>query len=157
MTGLVGDIAAGSLTGALTVTTGDAADDNIAITTGSAATSSHRHGAGDTVTVDAAALANNTMLTLAGSAAEVVDRADRQHHRQFADRRAHRDHRGCHQQHHRHHHRLGGDLDHRRSSARDTVTVAASALARTRLLTLSGLGRRDRVTGLVWATSTPAR
>ena len=39
VTGLVGNITAGSLTGALTVTTGDAADNGIAITTGSAATS----------------------------------------------------------------------------------------------------------------------
>ena len=39
VTGLVGDIAAGSLTGALTVTTGDATDNTISITTGSAATS----------------------------------------------------------------------------------------------------------------------
>ena len=39
VTGLIGNIAAGSLTGALTVTTGDATDNGIAITTGSAATS----------------------------------------------------------------------------------------------------------------------
>ena len=58
MTGLVGNIAAGSLTGALTVTTGDAADNSsISITTGSAATSITASGAGDTVTVNAAALA----------------------------------------------------------------------------------------------------
>ena len=43
-----------------------------AITTGSAATSITANGAGDTVTVDATALAKNTALTLAGSAAEVV-------------------------------------------------------------------------------------
>ena len=52
VTGLVGNIAAGSLTGALTVTTGDAADNGIAITTGSAATSITANGASDTVTVE---------------------------------------------------------------------------------------------------------
>ena len=72
MTGLVGDIAAGSLTGALTVTTGDAVDNGIGITTGSAATSITASGASDVVTVDATALAQNTALTLVGSAADVV-------------------------------------------------------------------------------------
>ena len=72
VTGLVGDIAAGSLTGALTVTTGNAADNGISITTGSAATSITASGAGDTVTVNATALAQNTALTLTGSAAEMV-------------------------------------------------------------------------------------
>ena len=42
VTGLVGDITAGSLTGTLTVTTGNAADNGISITTGSAATSIRR-------------------------------------------------------------------------------------------------------------------
>ncbi len=72
VTGLVGDIAAGSLTGALTVTTGNAADNGIAITTGSAATSITASGASDMVTVNATALAQNTALTLVGSAAETV-------------------------------------------------------------------------------------
>ncbi|WP_424594658.1 beta strand repeat-containing protein [Bradyrhizobium sp.] len=72
VTGLVGDIAAGSLTGALTVTTGDAADNGISITTGSAATSITDAFNTDTVTVNATALAQNTALTLTGSAAEVV-------------------------------------------------------------------------------------
>jgi Ca2+-binding RTX toxin-like protein len=71
VTGLVGDIAAGSLTGALTVTTGDAADNTIAITTGSAATSISASGAGDAVTINATALTANT-LTLTGSAAAIV-------------------------------------------------------------------------------------
>ena len=44
VTGLVGDIAAGSLTGALTVTTGNAADNGIAITTGSGRPRSRRAG-----------------------------------------------------------------------------------------------------------------
>ena len=60
VTGLVGDLEAGSLTGALTVTTGDAADNGIAITTGSAATSITASGADDTVTINAAALGQNT-------------------------------------------------------------------------------------------------
>ena len=71
VSGLVGDIAAGSLTGALTVTTGDAADNGISITTGSAATSISASGAGDTVTINATALTANT-LTLTGSAAATV-------------------------------------------------------------------------------------
>ena len=51
VTGLVGDITAGSLTGALTVTTGDATDNTISITTGSAATSITDNFNTDTVTV----------------------------------------------------------------------------------------------------------
>ena len=52
VSGLIGNITASSLTGALTVTTGDATDNTIAITTGSAATSitdscQHRYGDGD--------------------------------------------------------------------------------------------------------------
>ena len=92
MTGLVGDIAAGSLTGALTVTTGDAADNGISITTGSAATSITASGASDTVTVNATALAQNTALTLTGSAAEVVTGLVGNIAAEFADRRADRDH-----------------------------------------------------------------
>ena len=72
MTGLIGNISAGSLTGALTVTTGDATDNTISITTGSAATSIAASGASDVVTVTATALAQNTALTLIGSAAETV-------------------------------------------------------------------------------------
>ena len=69
VTGLIGNITAGSLTGALTVTTGDATDNGISITTGSAATSITASGASDIVTVNATALADNLTLTLAGSAA----------------------------------------------------------------------------------------
>ena len=72
VTGLVGDIAAGSLTGTLNVTTGNATDNGISITTGSAATSISASGGSDIVTVNAALLAQNTSLTLTGSAAEVV-------------------------------------------------------------------------------------
>ena len=42
MSGLIGNINAGALTGALNVTTGDATDNTIAITTGSAATAISR-------------------------------------------------------------------------------------------------------------------
>src|SRR6266403_1600328 len=59
VTGLVGDIAAGSLTGALTVTTGDATDNTIAITTGSAAATVNDSFNTDTVTVNATALTAN--------------------------------------------------------------------------------------------------
>ena len=61
VTGLIGNITAGSLTGALTVTTGDATDNSISITTGSAATSITASGASDVVTVTATALAQNTV------------------------------------------------------------------------------------------------
>ena len=54
------------------MTTGDATDNGIAITTGSAATSITDNFSSDTVTVNATALAQNTALTLAGSAAETV-------------------------------------------------------------------------------------
>ena len=70
--GLKGDLDAGALTGTLTVTTGDAPDNAIAITTGSAATSITANGTGDTVTVTATALTDNTQLTLVGSAAVIV-------------------------------------------------------------------------------------
>ena len=54
------------------MTTGDATDNGISITTGSAATSITDNFGTDTVTVTATALAQNTTLTLAGSAAESV-------------------------------------------------------------------------------------
>ena len=60
MTGLAGDLDASGLTGALTVTTGDATDNTISITTGSAATSITDSFNTDTVTVTATALAQNT-------------------------------------------------------------------------------------------------
>ena len=72
VSGLIGNITASALTGALSVTTGDATDNTIAITTGSAATSITDNFNTDTVTVTATALAQNTALTLMGSAAEVV-------------------------------------------------------------------------------------
>ena len=95
VTGLVGNIAAGSLTGALTVTTGNAADNGIAITTGSGATSITASGASDVVTVNATALAENTALTLVGSAAETVTGLVGNISRRFAHRRADRDDGGC--------------------------------------------------------------
>jgi Ca2+-binding RTX toxin-like protein len=71
--GLVGDIDASALTGMLTVTTGDAPGGSIAISTGSGATSITANGTGDVVTVAATALADNTQLTLTGSAAVTVN------------------------------------------------------------------------------------
>jgi Ca2+-binding RTX toxin-like protein len=72
VTGLIGDIAAGSLTGTLNVATGDATDNTISITTGSAATSITDAFASDTVTVNATALADNTALILSGAAGFTV-------------------------------------------------------------------------------------
>jgi Ca2+-binding RTX toxin-like protein len=72
VTGLVGDLDASALTGTLTVTAGDAGDNAITITTGSASTQITANGAGDTITVDAAALADDINVTLTGSAAFVV-------------------------------------------------------------------------------------
>ena len=71
--GLVGNLDASALTGTLTVTTGDAPDNAIAITTGSGVTAITANGAGDTVTVTATALADNAQLTLIGSAHFVVN------------------------------------------------------------------------------------
>jgi len=52
VTALVGDVAAGTLTGILAVITGDnTVDDGIAITTGSGAAFIAASGAGDTITV----------------------------------------------------------------------------------------------------------
>ena len=84
--GLIGNITAGSLSGALTVTTGDATDNTISITTGSAATSITDSFNTDTVTVNATALAQNTALTLLGSAARGGDRAGRGYRGWFSDR-----------------------------------------------------------------------
>src|SRR5205823_3629587 len=72
VTDLVGDINASALSGTLTVTTGDATDNGITIVTGSGATSITDNFATDVVSVNAAALAQNTVLTLSGSAAETV-------------------------------------------------------------------------------------
>jgi Ca2+-binding RTX toxin-like protein len=72
VTGLVGDISATALSGSLTVTTGDAGDDGISITTGSGTTSINASGSGDTVTTNAAALAQDTTLTLSGTANQTV-------------------------------------------------------------------------------------
>ena len=54
------------------MTTGDATDNTISITIGSAATSITDSFNTDIVTVNATALAQNTALTLSGSAAETV-------------------------------------------------------------------------------------
>ena len=70
---LVGNINAASLTGSLSVTTGNAADNDISITTGSGATTITGTAALDTVTVNAASLTENTELTLEGSSNEVIN------------------------------------------------------------------------------------
>ena len=72
VTGLVGDIAAGSLTGALTVTTGNAGDNGMSITTGSAATSITASGAQRRCDGDCYGAGPEHDLTLVGSAAETV-------------------------------------------------------------------------------------
>jgi len=112
VTGLIGDIAAGSLTGTLNVTTGDATDNTIAITTGTAATSITDGFATDTVTVNATALGQNTLLTLAGSAAETVTGLVGDNRGRLADRHAQCDDRRRERQRHRDHDRVGGDIDH---------------------------------------------
>jgi len=73
VSGLVGDINAAQLTdGTLDVSTGNAGDNGIAITTGDKATSITGTAANDTVSVDATALDNNTSLTLSGQSTQVV-------------------------------------------------------------------------------------
>ena len=73
VTNLIGDIAATSLAGELTVTTKDNTVDNgISITTGSAATTITDTYATDTVTVNATALADNSLLKLSSAASFTV-------------------------------------------------------------------------------------
>ena len=92
VTGLIGDITAGTLTGALTVTTGDATDNTISITTGSAATSITDNFNTDTVTVNATALAQNTALTLIGLGGRGGHWTGGGYHGWNAERRPDRDH-----------------------------------------------------------------
>ncbi|MBA3755873.1 MAG: calcium-binding protein, partial [Nitrosomonas sp.] len=77
---LAGDLVASNLSGSLAVTTANAADNGISITTGSAATSVNvaTGAASDTVSINAAALANNIALTVTsgGGAAGIVNIAD---------------------------------------------------------------------------------
>ena len=72
--GLKGDLNAGTplLTGELTVTTGNATDNLITITTGEN-TTTITSGAADAITVEAAALLDNELLSLAGPAAFTVN------------------------------------------------------------------------------------
>ena len=83
------------------------------ITTGSAATSITDNFNSDTVTVNAAALAQNTALTLSGSAAETVTGLVGNIAAGSLTGALTRDHGQCGRQRHRDHDRLGGDLDHR--------------------------------------------
>ena len=75
--GLVGNIVATNLSGTLTVTTANAADNGISITTGSADTAVNvaAGAASDTVSINAAALANGIALTITsgGLAAGIVN------------------------------------------------------------------------------------
>ncbi|MFN5118595.1 MAG: beta strand repeat-containing protein, partial [Cyanobacteriota bacterium] len=68
VSGLVGDISASGLSGELTVTTGNAADDQISISTGSADSTISASGADDVVTIDAAAMDADSTLALSGTA-----------------------------------------------------------------------------------------
>jgi hypothetical protein len=72
VTNLVGDVSATALSGSLNITTADAGDNGISIATGTAATSIAGTASSDTINTDAAALAQNTTLTLTGSSKEVV-------------------------------------------------------------------------------------
>ncbi len=112
VTGLVGDIAAGSLTGALTVTTGNAADNGIAITTGSGVTSITANGASDVVAVNAHGTGREHGADACGSAAETVTGLIGNITASCAHRCTDRDHGRCRRQYDRDDHRLGGDLDH---------------------------------------------
>ncbi|MEQ1816766.1 MAG: calcium-binding protein [Nitrosomonas sp.] len=77
VTGLVGDMVASNLSGTLAVTTANAADNGISITTGAAATSVNvaAGAASDTVNINAAALTNNIGLTITsgGAAAGTIN------------------------------------------------------------------------------------
>ncbi|MFO0075749.1 MAG: beta strand repeat-containing protein [Cyanobacteriota bacterium] len=68
VSGLVGDISASGLSGELTVTTGNAADDQISISTGSADSTISASGAGDVVTIDAGSMDADSTLALSGTA-----------------------------------------------------------------------------------------
>jgi Ca2+-binding RTX toxin-like protein len=72
ITGLAGNLTATGLLGALSVTTADADDDEIAIATGEADTDITANTTGDTIVVDATALSANATLTLEGAAAFTV-------------------------------------------------------------------------------------
>ena len=77
VTSLVGDMVASNLSETLAVTTANAADNGISITTGTAATSVNvaAGAATDTVSIDTTALVNNTALTITsgGAAAGTVN------------------------------------------------------------------------------------
>ncbi len=77
VTSLAGDMVASNLSGTLAVTTANAADNGISITTGTAATSVNvaAGAASDTVSINAAALTNNIGLTITsgGAAAGTVN------------------------------------------------------------------------------------
>jgi hypothetical protein len=72
VTNLTGSVLAGNTSGTLSVTTGDAIDNAIGVTTGTGATTITADGGGDTVTTDATRLGQNTLLSLFGAARQVV-------------------------------------------------------------------------------------
>ena len=72
VTSLKGDISATALTGTLSVTTGNASDDAISITTGTASTTITASGSGDTITVNADGMVDNTTLDINGTATFTV-------------------------------------------------------------------------------------
>lgn len=67
--GLVGNVAASALNGSLSITTGDADDDEIGISIGSGNATILGTASDDTVSVDASALIESTTLTIAGESA----------------------------------------------------------------------------------------
>jgi hypothetical protein len=74
VTGLVGDVDAHALSGTLSVAAASTSPDHsIAIKTGTSRTTVTDNDSADTVTIDGSALADNTLLSLAGSAAEVLN------------------------------------------------------------------------------------
>jgi hypothetical protein len=72
VTNLTGSVLAGNTSGTLAVTTADAADNAIGVTTGSGATTITASASSDTVTTDATKLGQNTLLSLFGAARQVV-------------------------------------------------------------------------------------
>jgi Ca2+-binding RTX toxin-like protein len=147
VTGLVGDISATSLSGSLNVTTGDAGDQGIAIATGSANTTINASGAGDTITVNADAMADNTSLTLTGSSSQTVSNlqananasgssgAVNLSYKDVADNAASIT-------------TGSGATTVSSSTSGDTLSINAAALAQNTALTLTG-SSQDLVTGLV--------
>jgi hypothetical protein len=69
---LVGSVLASGTSGSLTVSAGNATDNGISITTGTANTTTDASGSGDTITVNADAMADNSTLDINGSSTFTV-------------------------------------------------------------------------------------